>query len=103
MVTVAKLGLGAVVVTAKGVKLFADVVTGKAPDFRIDEGESNGPNSDTHVHFGNGAGQSVGAEVAGFLLGAASTNYNLKRRRGLEERDYILSDEYTLRNLKGDR
>lgn len=62
MVTVAKLGFGVIKVTAKGVKLFVDTITdgGKTPDMRIDCGEGDyGPNSDEHVHFGNGDGQSV--------------------------------------------
>jgi len=97
MVTVVKLGFGAIKVGVKGVKFFADVASGKAPDFRIDEGEFSGPNSETHVHFGDGGGQSIGEEAIDFLLGTANINYIPKRKENLEERDYILSDEYTLK------
>jgi hypothetical protein len=97
MTTVVKLGYGVVKVGVKGVKFFADVATGKAPDFRIDEGESNGPNSDTHVHFGDGEGESIGEKGIDFLLDVADTNYTPKRKELLDERDYIFSDEYTLK------
>jgi hypothetical protein len=98
MTTIVKLGLGTIKVGVKGVKLFVDAVGGKTPDMRIDEGEgSNGPNSETHVHFGDGEGQSIGGEAMDLLLGAASTNYHSRREDSLKERDYIFSDEYTLR------
>ena len=98
MTTIVKLGFGTIKVGVKGVKLFVDAVGGKTPDMRIDEGEgSSGSNSDTHVHFGDGEGQSIGGETMDFLLGAANTNYNLKIKGSLRERDYILSDEYTLK------
>lgn len=101
MTTIVKLGYGTIKVGVKGVKFFADVATGKAPDFRIDEGEYNGPNSETHVHFGDGDGEFIGEKGIDFLLDVAPTNYHSKIKEPLEKRDYIFSDEYTLKYLSG--
>jgi hypothetical protein len=101
MVTTVKLGFGVIKLAWDGVRLFLDDEH-KTPDFRLDEGERFGPNKDEHVHFGDGEGQSIGKEAADFLLGAASTNYHSKREDSLRERDYIFSDEYTLRYSRRD-
>ncbi len=66
MTTIASLGLGTIEFAAKSVKVFVDTATGKAPDFRIDMGESSGPNSESH---------------------------NQNRRRNSQ--DYLFSDQYT--------
>lgn len=108
MVTIAKLGFGVLKFTAKGVKLFVDTAIsgGKIPEFRMDEGESSGSNSDLHVHFGDSPGQSVASDVANILLGAASTEYSSSRRErdNLLEQDYLLLDsitkEYLLKKYK---
>ena len=97
MTTIVKLGFGIIKVTAKGVKLFVDVAQGKAPDLRIDEGESSGPNRETHSHFGDGEGSPVG-EGLDFLLGAAPISY--ENRKKVIEQDYIFSDRETLESLR---
>lgn len=95
MTTIVKLGFGIIKIGVKGVKLFVDTIEGKAPDMRIDEGEISGPNSETHVHFGDGEGSPVGDGLE-FLLGVANTNYFNSKNNLLCKRDYIFSDEYTL-------
>ncbi len=97
MGTILKLGLGAVVFTAQGVKVFLDAAGGKTPDMRIDGPEASGPNLETHVHFGDGPGESVSGGALDFLLGVA---YCGPKEASTKNKDYILADQNSLENIR---
>jgi hypothetical protein len=104
MATILKLGVGAVKVTAKGIKVFTDVAQGKVPDLRIDEGEKSGPNPKLHLHMGDGPGQEITEGAINFLFGTAST-YDLASKvtdsyNSINNEKYILASDNFLKSLE---